>query len=328
MTMERRGVLRLGAAAALTAGTGWAASGAAAGATAVPRIPNLPGPGRPSPYGPIYRTPPAAFAGITDFPYRPRFLPVDRCGLLMGYVDVGPRNGPVVLLAHGNPAWSYTYRTWIPPLVAQGYRVIAPDLIGFGRSDKLDREQYTYQRQVDWARTFVERLRLRDVTLYAQDWGGLIYLRVVAELPHRFAGIALSNTGLPVDTEPYEESFAVWQEQISQTTPAFGPIIEQDSLRDLSDAEVAAFDTPWPTEQLRGAPRQMPWQVPGSGKVADQGAANRAAREFFRTWDKPTLTLWSENEAILSGNPAAFFAEEVPGGRGMPHQTFRSGHFI
>ncbi|MGL5810532.1 MAG: haloalkane dehalogenase [Nocardioides sp.] len=326
--MERRSFIGLGAAAVVAAGTGWTATNASAGYAggAVGRRWSTDSPS--TPYGTIYRTPARAFRHLPEFPFRPRFAQVDRCGLLMSYVDAGRRDGPVVLLLHGNPAWSYTYRSWIPPLVARGYRVIAPDLIGFGRSDKLDREQYTYQRQVDWACALVRRLNLRDVTMFAHDWGGLIYLRVAAEMPDRFARIAIANTGLPLDTDPYEESFVVWQEQISQTTPAFGPLIDSDSLRDLTDAEVAAFDAPWPTEQLRGAPRQMPWEVPGSGRNVEQGAANLAAREFFRSWEKPMLTLWSEDEAILPADYTQFFREQVPGGRNMPHQDFPSGHFI
>ncbi len=326
MTMPRRTLLRLGAATTAMAGVagGPLAARADGADTPVGQVrPVVPR----SRFGPIYRTPPSAFRAVRDFPFRPRFVPVDRCGLSMGYVDAGPRDGRVVLLAHGNPAWSYTYRHWVTDLVDRGYRVIAPDLIGFGRSDKLDREQYTYQRQVDWADAFVRRLDLRDVTLFAHDWGGMIYLRTVAAMPDRFAAVAISATGLLDENHVYDPGFVVWQQQISQTAPAFGPLVEQDALTEMFDAEERAFDAPWPTEQLRGAPRQMPQQVPGNGTNPEQGAENRAALEVFRGWHKPMLTLWPENEAGQEFGDV-FFSQEVPGARGMPHQTFPSGHFI
>jgi haloalkane dehalogenase len=326
--MDRRNFVRFGASTVVIAAGSSLSTKAATLNTGLDSIRRLPAINS-SPYGPIYRTPPQAFFEIPDFPYQPQFAVIDACGLLMHYIDVGRRNGPIVLLAHGNPAWSYMYRKWIAQFVARGYRVIAPDLIGFGRSDKLDRHQYTYQRQVDWACAFVRRLNLKDITLYAQDWGGLIYLRVVAQLPGRFARIAISNTGLPDENDPYTQSFMVWQEQISQSVTAFGPVIDQGCFRDLPAGEEAAYDAPWPDEQLRGAPREMPLQVPGNGKVADQGAANRAAREFFRSWTKPMLTLWSENDTVLAPTAGIeFFRDQVPGALGLQHKTYPAGHFI
>ncbi|MGL5852488.1 MAG: alpha/beta fold hydrolase, partial [Phycicoccus sp.] len=185
-----------------TALVGWAAAGPAAAATTAATTTGggaarTGAPGGSIVRGPIRRTPERQFAGLAGYPFRPRYAVVDPCGLRMHYLDEGRPDGPVVLLAHGNPAWSYMYRHWIPPLVAQGYRVIAPDLIGFGRSDKLDRSDITFANQVTWAGRLVRLLGLRDVTLYAQDWGGLVQLRVLAEQPDRFARVAISNTGLP-----------------------------------------------------------------------------------------------------------------------------------
>jgi haloalkane dehalogenase len=326
--MDRRNFVYVGAVTAVTAASSFSGTNVIASAAVADSFIRNPAI-RQSSYGPIYRSPPASFANIKDFPYAPQYALIDASGLLMHYVDVGRRNGPVVLLAHGNPAWSYMYRKWIPTLVEQGYRVIAPDLIGFGRSDKLERHQYTYQRQVDWASVFIKRLNLKDITLYAQDWGGLTYLRVVSALPDRFARVVISNTGLPDENDPYTEQFITWQEQISQTTTAFGPVIDQTTIRELSTEEEAAFDAPWPEEQLRGAPREMPLQVPGNGKVADQGAANRAAREFFRSWTKPMLTLWSENDTVLAPTAGIeFFRDQVPGALGLQHKTYPAGHFI
>ncbi|MGL5928946.1 MAG: alpha/beta fold hydrolase, partial [Dermatophilaceae bacterium] len=240
-------------------------------------------------------------------------------------LDEGRRDGPVVMLAHGNPAWSYMYRHWIPPLVARGYRVIAPDLIGFGRSDKLDRSDITYANQVTWAGRLVRRLRLRDVTLYAQDWGGLIYLRVLAERPDRFARVAVSNTGLPSRDEDYTPAFRQWQ-QSSQVLPNFGEVVEQATARDLADSEVAAYEAPWLTEELKAAAREMPLQVPGTG--SEQASANEAAKAVLRSWTKPLLVLWSENDAILKPPLKSFFLDEVPGSRGLPHRDYAAGHFI
>jgi haloalkane dehalogenase len=316
--MDRRNFVYVGAVTAVTAASSFSGTNVIASAAVADSFIRNPAI-RQSSYGPIYRSPPASFANIKDFPYAPQYALIDASGLLMHYVDVGRRNGPVVLLAHGNPAWSYMYRKWIPTLVEQGYRVIAPDLIGFGRSDKLERHHYPYQR-----------LNLKDITLYAQDWGGLTYLRVVSALPDRFARVVISNTGLPDENDPYTEQFITWQEQISQTITAFGPFIDQTTIRELSTEEEAAFDAPWPEEQLRGAPREMPLQVPGNGKVADQGAANRAAREFFSSsWTKPMLTLWSDVDNVISETAGlGFFRDQVPGAKGLPHKTYTAGHFI
>jgi haloalkane dehalogenase len=275
--------------------------------------------------GPIRRTPESQFVGLADYPFRPRYAVVDGCGLRMHYLDEGPRDAPVVLLAHGNPAWSYMYRHWIPSLVADGYRVVAPDLIGFGRSDKLDRSDITYANQVRWASRLVQLLGLRDITLYAQDWGGLIQLRVLAEQPDRFARVAVSNTGLPTSDEDYTPAFRQWQ-QNSQTLTNFGEAVEQGTLRDLTDAEVAAYEAPWPTETLKAAAREMPLQVPTTG--SEQAAANEAAKAVLRSWTKPLLVLWSAEDDIFSPQVQSFFLDEVPGSRGLPHQEYQAAHFI
>lgn len=319
-----RRIPRMVVTGALVAGLIATAVPAAASASAHPAAPPGGGPGS-SDCGEVLRTSPSQFRNLEGYPYRPNYARVGPCQLRMHYLDEGPRNGPVVLLAHGNPAWSYMYRDWIPQLASQGYRVIAPDLIGFGKSDKLAREQYSYENQVAWASSLVARLGLRDVTLYGQDWGGLVYLRVVSEQPERFARVAISNTGLPDRDEDFAPAFRQWQ-QTSQVLPAFGPVIEGATATELTDAEEAAYDAPWPTEELKGAARQMPLEVPTTGD--DQAAANAAAKDFFRTWQKPMLVLWSEEDTVTTPGVKSFFLDEVPGAQGLAHRDYPAGHFI
>ncbi|MGL4176414.1 MAG: haloalkane dehalogenase [Dermatophilaceae bacterium] len=309
-----------------TALIGWTTTGPATAATDTGRTTATPGAaGGTMVRGPIRRTPESQFTGLADYPFRPRYAVVDPRGLRMHYLDEGRPDGPVVLLAHGNPAWSYMYRHWIPPLVARGYRVIAPDLIGFGRSDKLDRSDITYANQVTWAGRLVRQLGLRDVTLYAQDWGGLIQLRVLTEQPHRFARVAISNTGLPSRSEDYTPAFRQWQ-QNSQVLPNLGEVVEGGTVRDLADAEVAAYEAPWPTEELKAAAREMPLQAPETG--SEQAAANEAAKAVLRSWTKPLLVLWSTVDTVFEPPVKSFFRDEVPGARGMPHRDYDADHFI
>jgi haloalkane dehalogenase len=163
------------------------------------------------------RTPDERFEGLADFPFVARYAevadPTRGESLRMAYLDEGPANGKVVLLLHGEPTWSYLYRFMIPGLVAAGRRVIAPDLIGFGRSDKpSDREEYTYARHVEWVRELLfDRLDLHDVTFFGQDWGSLIGLRLVGEHPERFARVAIGNGGLPTGDERMNEAFQAWR---------------------------------------------------------------------------------------------------------------------
>src|SRR5262245_18132345 len=171
----------------------------------------------------VLRTPDERFANLPAFDFEPHYLEVD--GLRLHYLDEG--DGPTVLLLHGEPTWSYLYRKMIPPLVSSGLRCVAPDLIGFGRSDELDdRKDYTYQRHVDWMHGFLGALDLRDITHFGQDWGGLIGLRLVAEQPDRFARVVASTTGLPTGDRPPGKAFLRWREQ-SQTMPemAIGVIV-------------------------------------------------------------------------------------------------------
>lgn len=273
----------------------------------------------------VYRTPDERFAALPDFPFAPHYCTL-QSGLRLHYIDEGPRTGRIVLLLHGEPTWAYLWRHMIPLLTAQGYRVLAPDLIGFGRSDKLlGRGSYSYAGQVAWIREWVETLDLTGITLGCQDWGSLIGLRIVAEVPDRFAAIALSNGGLP-DGQPAPRAFAIWR-AFARYSPFFpiGGIVKRGTKRGLSEAEVAAYDAPFPNQASKAAARAYPPLVPFAGNVAVPDQLR--AWEVFRQWEKPFLCCFSDGDPITRGGDALWL-ERVPGTRGMPHCTLRGGHFI
>lgn len=273
------------------------------------------------------RTPEDRFQGIDDFPYEPQYVDVD--GLRMAYVDEGDRDAPTLLLMHGEPTWSYLYRRMIPPLVAAGYRCVAPDLIGFGRSDKpTNQEDYTYARHVAWVESFVRTVGLQDVVMFAQDWGGLIGLRVLAASPDRFRAACVGNTGLPVGA-PIGEGFETWlamsqQYDFTQT----GLLMAQGvQARELTTAEQAAYSAPFPTPAHTAGAIAFPRLVPITAEHAG-AEENRAAWEVLRRWTKPFLTLWCPDDFVLGGLQPTF-TEAIPGAAGQPHRTFRpGGHFL
>lgn len=278
----------------------------------------------------VLRTPDERFEALADWPYAPHYATVtDADGTVMRlhYVDEGPRDAPVVLLMHGEPSWAYLYRKIIAGLVAKGHRVIAPDLIGFGRSDKPTlRTDYTYERHVAWMSQWLTGLDLKDLTLFCQDWGGLIGLRLVAAFPERFAAVTVGNTGLPVGTG-WSEGFKAWLD-FSQNTPTMpiGLIVNMGTGRDLSAEEVAAYDAPFPDERFKEGARQFPTLVPITpehGSVAE----NKAAWEVLSAYDKPFLTAFSDGDAVTRGGEA-IFKEKVPGAAGQPHVILPGGHFL
>jgi haloalkane dehalogenase len=232
-----------------------------------------------------------------------------------------------VLLLHGEPSWCYLYRHIVADLAARGHRVVAPDLIGFGRSDKPSaRTDYTYERHVAWMVAWLLALDLRDITLFCQDWGGLIGLRLVASLPDRFANVVVSNTGLPVGGN-VSPAFQMWL-QYSQTVPVMpiGALIDRGSVRDLSDAEIAAYDAPFPDETYKEGARQFPTLVPITPEDASVGE-NRAAWSELEKFDRPFITAFSDADPITAGGDALFQAR-VPGTRGRAHRTLHGGHFV
>lgn len=275
----------------------------------------------------VLRTPDERFDNLPGYSFEPHYVDVD--GLRMHYVDEGPRDAAPVLLLHGEPSWSYLYRKMIPVIVEAGSRAIAPDLIGFGRSDKpANREDYTYQAYVDWTTSFVEQLDLRDITLVAQDWGGLIGLRIATEHSDRFARIVAANTMLPTGDQPPGEAFLRWQ-KFSQTAPEFdvGRILQGATVTTLPDDVVAAYDAPFPDDTYKAAARQFPVLVPTSPD--DPAApANRRAWEVLEQWEKPFLTAFSDSDPIMRGGDR-IFQSRVPGTKGQPHTTITgAGHFL
>lgn len=276
----------------------------------------------------ILRTPDERFAGLPGWPYESRFAEVGD-GLRMAYVDVGPPAGRPVLLLHGEPSWSYLYRSMIGPLADAGLRVIAPDLIGFGRSDKpAAREDYTYASHMMWLTTLVvDVLGLRDVVLFGQDWGGLLGLRLAAEQEDRFGAIVASNTFLPTGDRPLGEGFEQWR-AFSQNVPEFpvGVIVNGGTARDLSPAEVAAYDAPFPDESYKSGARQFPALVPAAPD--DPAApANRAAWEVLQRWDKPFVCAFGDQDPITRGADRVL-RELIPGAAGQAHVTVEgAAHF-
>nr|WP_137678291.1 haloalkane dehalogenase [Parerythrobacter lutipelagi] len=276
--------------------------------------------------GKVHRTPDDRFAKIADYPYDPRYHVLGD-GLRLHYVDEGPRDAPPVLMMHGEPSWSYLYRKMIGPVIEGGYRVLAPDLIGFGKSDKpTDKDAYTYAGHVAWMREWFEALGLNNVILACQDWGSLVGLRLVAAMPEKFAGVVLSNGGLPSGQEA-PPAFAKWR-AFSKYSPVFpiGGIIQKATTTDLPKSVVAAYDAPFDTRGSKAGARIFPSLVPlGKNEaVPDQLEAWKA----LETFDKPFTCCFSDRDPITRGGDAQF-KERVPGARDNDlHRTLKGGHFI
>ncbi|MCZ7526372.1 MAG: haloalkane dehalogenase [Acidimicrobiia bacterium] len=278
------------------------------------------------------RTPDERFDDLPGFPFAPCYVDVpdgDGGHLRMHYVDEGPPDAAPVLLLHGEPTWSFLYRTMIPVLVEAGLRAVAVDLVGFGRSDKpTRREDYTYQRHVDWTRAAVEAVGLEGITLFGQDWGGLVGLRLAAEDPDRFARIVAANTFLPTGDVAPGEAFLAWR-RFSQETPAFpvGRIVDRGCVTDLAPEIVAAYDAPFPDERFKEGARQFPVLVP-TRPDDPASEANRRAWASLRRWEKPFLCAFADSDPITRGADRVLSAE-IPGAAGQPHATIEgAGHFL
>ena len=277
----------------------------------------------------VLRTPDERFEGLADWPYTPRYhtLYGAEAALRLHYIDEGPRTAAPVLLMHGEPSWAYLYRNVIAGLVARGHRVIAPDLIGFGRSDKpASRHDYTYERHVSWMTKWLTALDLKNTTLFCQDWGGLIGLRLVAAFPEQFAGVIVANTGLPIGTG-WSEGFAAWL-KFSQSVPqlAVGSIVNGGCARNLTAAEIAAYDAPFPDKSYKEGARQFPVLVPITPEHASV-AENKAAWDVLARFDKPLVTAFSDGDAVTRGGEK-LFQDEVAGARDQSHVTLKGGHFL
>ncbi len=279
----------------------------------------------------VLRTPDDRFENLPGYPFQPHYLDVpdgEGGDLRVHYVDEGPADGQVVLCLHGEPSWSYLYRKMIPVFADAGLRAIAPDLPGFGRSDKpARREDYTYERHVAWMLSVIEQLDLRDITLMCQDWGGLIGMRLVAEHPGRFARVVTGNTGLPVG-DAAGDAFMAWQ-KFSQETPVFGvgAIVNGGCVSDLPDEVIAAYDAPFPDETYKEGARQFPMLVPVT-KDNPAVTANLKAWEVLSALETPWLTVFSDSDPISAGGDKLLRAR-IPGTKGQPHTTItQAGHFL
>lgn len=275
----------------------------------------------------LLRTPDERFAGLPGYDFAPHYVEVE--GVRIHHVDEGPRDGQVVLMLHGEPSWSYLYRTMIPVFTAAGHRAVAPDLVGFGRSDKpAAREDYTYARHVAWMRGLVEALDLRGITLVCQDWGGLIGLRLVAEMEDRFARVVAANTFLPTGDQDPGDAFRAWQ-RYSQTVEEFhvGGIVKGGCVSEPPAEVVAAYDAPFPDDSYKSGARQFPTLVPTTPDDP-ASAANRAAWEVLARWSRPFLTAFGDSDAITRGADRVL-QKLIPGAAGQPHTTIaQAGHFI
>lgn len=279
----------------------------------------------------VLRTPDERFANLPDFPYTPHYTEIsgpDGVSLRVAHIDEGPREAAPVLLMHGEPTWSFLYRKIIADLAAKGHRVVAPDLIGFGRSDKpAERDDYTYERHVKWMSDWLVANDLKGLTLFCQDWGGLIGLRLVAAFPERFARVVVGNTGLPTG-HGATPAFDAWL-TFSQTVPQFptSQIVNGGTVRELTDAERAAYDAPYPDETYKAGARAFPALVPvreGMASVTE----NIAAWAVLEKFDKPFLTAFSDSDAITKGGERPFQAK-VAGAQGQEHVTIvGGGHFL
>ncbi len=279
------------------------------------------------------RTPDTRFDDLKDYPYQPNYVEIndgEGSTLRVHYLDEGPRNSNPILLLHGEPSWSYLYRNMIPQLVDKGHRVVVPDLVGFGKSDKpLEQTDYSYARHVDWmAELIFDHLNLNSITFFGQDWGGLIGLRLIAQEPDRYDRIVIGNTGLPTGKGEATEAFLAWQ-KFSQTAPEFpiGNLINSACIRDLTTEEIHAYDAPFPTDEYKAGARIFPSLVPTSSEdPASQD--NIAAWQILSEFLKPFLLAFSDSDPVTKGGDAPFHAK-VPGAKGQSHVTIENaGHFL
>ena len=279
----------------------------------------------------VLRTPDDRFVDLDGYDFAPHYAGVidaaTGTALRIHYLDEGPPGAAPVLLMHGEPTWSYLYRNFIGPLAAAGHRVIAPDLIGFGKSDKPgDRSDYTYERHVEWMSNWLVERDLANITLFCQDWGGLIGLRLVAAFPDRFARLVVANTGLPTGSG-WSKGFEAWL-AFSQKVEQFpvGFIVNGGTTRDLTPAEIAAYDAPFPDETYKAGARQFPALVPTTPEHASV-AENKAAWAVLETFERPVVTCFSDHDAVTKGGERVF-QNRIPGAKGQPHRIVAGGHFL
>ena len=276
----------------------------------------------------LLNTPDEQFNNLPDYPFEPNYKEVG-AGLKMHYLDEGSADAKPFLLLHGEPSWSYLYRKMIPVLVENGYRVIAPDLIGFGKSSKpTQMSDYTYARHIDWTLLLFNQLELNDVAFFGQDWGGLIGLRLVTAVPDKFSHIFVANTGMPTGDHQMPEAFLKWQ-TFSQTAPHFpvGAILQNSTVTTLTDEEVAAYEAPFPDDSYMAGARIFPSLVP-TAPDDPESENNRNAWKILSSWEKPLLTLFSDSDPITKGGERPF-QKLIPGAQHENHRKIEGGgHFL
>lgn len=275
----------------------------------------------------VLRTPDEYFANIPDFPFPPHYSKVD--DLRIHHIDVGDPSGEPVLLLHGEPSWSYLYRKMIPILTAGGLRAVAPDLVGFGKSDKpAETSDYSYQRHVDWTWGWLRTQELENITLICQDWGSLIGLRLVAEHSDLFKRVVVANGGLPTGDHEMPREFTVWQRYSQRSADlAIRRVIQQGTATELDEGTLQAYEAPFPDASYKAGARIFPSLVP---TTPDDPAApaNRAAWEALRRFEKPFLTAFSDGDPITARGDL-LFRRFIPGTKGQPHTTIKgAGHFL
>lgn len=278
----------------------------------------------------ILTSDPARFTDLPDYDFEEHWISVDLGGghtARMHYLDEGEKDAPPVLLFHGEPSWNFLYRKMIPLLVEAGFRCLAPDLIGFGKSDKPDDIAfYTYDRHVDWLNQWREAVVPQDAALFCQDWGGLLGLRMVGEEPDRFTCVVASNTFLPTGGTP-SPAFLMWRE-FARTSPEFkiGELLQRATATERSEAEIAAYDAPFPDEPSKAGARAFPALVPVEDGM-DGIEQNKQAWEGLASFDKPFLTLFGADDPVTAGLGGTL-AERIAGAKGMPHAILETcGHF-
>jgi haloalkane dehalogenase len=296
----------------------------------------------------ILRTPDTRFENLPDYDFQPNYIDIQ--GVRIHYLDEGSKEAPPILLMHGEPSWSYLYRKMIPPLVNENFRAIAPDLIGFGKSDKLPyTKDYSHTRHVNVILEFVQKLGLVDITLFCQDWGGLIGLRVVGEEPYRFSRIIAANTGLPsakgirakigypLFKLQIKRIGKVTQEQLqehtnlqrwvafSKTVPELpiGDILQMATVSNLTSDVLRAYEAPFPDESYKAGARIFPYLVP-----SELSKNKKVWDNVLSKWNKPFLTAFSDRDPITRGGER-YFQKMIPGAQGQEHVTIKNaGHFL
>jgi len=274
----------------------------------------------------FYRVPETRFHNLKDYAFKAQYINTN--GLRMHYVDEGPKNANPILLLHGEPSWSYLYRHIIPICASAGNRVIAPDLIGFGKSDKPKKiKDYSYQAHIDWMKAFIETHDLKKITMFGQDWGALIGLRLAAENEERFAGIIISNGMLLTGDQKVSLAFKLWKyfALLSPWLP-IDRIVNFGCLKKLDKQERYAYRAPFPSSKFKSGVRSFPKLVPVTPRDPAT-VANRKAWEVLEKWNKPFLTVFSDSDPFTRGGDM-YLQKRIPGAKGQKHITLKGGHFI